>query len=174
VAQLGGSAEGWETMLVGLIRSHARTFFLLAHRIVKDTQAAEDVCQQAFLRAWERRDGIRDPLALRGWLAKVIVNEGLQICRRRKTEARTRDLHVPEQHGGMSAHERTELRDPLYAALGELPEQTQAVVVLRLVQGMSGNEVKALLNCSASEVSRRLHQGMEHLRSRLAAAYARD
>jgi DNA-directed RNA polymerase specialized sigma24 family protein len=53
------------------------------------------------------------------------------------------------------------------AALRELPDLTRAVVVLRIMQGMSGNEVKGLLGCSAAEVSRRLYSGMEQLRTLL-------
>ena len=66
-----------------------------------------------------------------------------------------------------SVVEETQMPDVanmLRTSIAELPEQTQLVIVLRLVEGMSGNEVKSLLGCSASEVSRRLHNGMDHLR----------
>ena len=71
----------------------------------------------------------------------------------------------------MERDERAELRGMLEDSLAELPEPTQVVVVLRLLEGMAGNEVKAVLGCSASEVSRRLHHGMEHLRQRLSKTY---
>ncbi len=67
--------------------------------------------------------------------------------------------------------ESVDFSDCFANALAELPELTQTVVVLRLVEQLSGKEVKAILGCSGSEVSRRLHAGMDHLRERLAGAY---
>jgi len=50
------------------------------------------------------------------------------------------------------------------AALATLPEALREVLVLRMMQGISGNEVAELLGISAAEVSRRLHAGMQRLR----------
>ena len=61
-----------------------------------------------------------------------------------------------------------DMREAVVQAMDRLPETARTVVALRLMQGMSGNEVKDLLGCSASEVSRQLHAGMEQLRGLLA------
>ena len=53
-------------------------------------------------------------------------------------------------------------------AMDRLPETARMVVALRVMHGLSGNEVKDLLGCSAGEVSRQLHRGMEQLRGLLA------
>jgi RNA polymerase sigma-70 factor (ECF subfamily) len=161
----------WQTVLVEQIDRHGRWFYGLAFRILHDAGAAEDVCQSAFMAAWERRDEIRDPQALRSWLVSVIVNQSLQICRRRKREqqwVRDRQREGAVQSVG---YESVEFSECFANALMELPEMTQTVVVLRLVEQMSGNEVKEVLGCSGSEVSRRLHAGMDHLRVRLADVY---
>jgi RNA polymerase sigma factor (sigma-70 family) len=64
--------------------------------------------------------------------------------------------------------EELENREMVIGALEKLPDTTRMVVTLRIMQQFSGNEVKELLGCSASEVSRRLHEGMELLRNLLA------
>lgn len=163
-----------EAALIAQVKSNSRLFFRLAYGVVRDVQTAEDVCQQAFLRAWELRGRIRDVETLRAWLAKVVVNESLVIVRRRKTEQRARSLYPVSGENGAQPCEQAEFRERLQDALDQLPEQTRIVVVLRLLDGMSGNEVKSLLGCSASEVSRRLHQGMERLRRLLAGQYATE
>lgn len=82
-----------EAALIAQVKSNSCLFFRLAYGVVRDVQTAEDVCQQAFLRAWELRGRIRDVETLRAWLAKVVVNESLVVVRRRKTEQRARSLY---------------------------------------------------------------------------------
>ena len=66
------------------------------------------------------------------------------------------------------AAELTERRDLVLSALAQLPEPIRGVVTLRMMQEMSGNEVSELLGCSALDVSRRLHEGLDQLRRFLA------
>lgn len=169
--QLRQPAGDWDRVLIDQIRAHGRQFFRVAYGILRDSHAAEDTCQQVLLRAWELRDRIVDPTALQAWLLRVTVTESLQVVRRRKSEIHARAELEKTPSDGMSEAEKAEFREVFHAALCELPELTQVVVVLRSVQGMSGNEVSRMLNCSASEVSRRLHHGMEYLRERMSETY---
>jgi RNA polymerase sigma factor (sigma-70 family) len=175
-----------------------RAFFLrLAWGILRDAHAAEDACQQAFVQAcaasqtWsdpatpspgcraeaacEARPAPPDPARLRPWLAQVVVNESLQVLRRRKLERRLRGPSPALDQSGVVADESRAapdadpfLRETVLAALEQLPEPNRLVVLLRIMEGWSGNEVKDLLGCSAAEVSRRLYRGMEQLRGLLA------
>jgi len=167
---VGLTAE-FEKLLVEQIDRHGRWYCGVAYRILRDMMAAEDVCQSAFLAAWEHRDRIRDSRSLRSWLLSTVVNRSLQMCRRRKLERRYLNNCQQSAVVPMDGCEAVDFSDLFAHAVAELPEMTQAVVVLRLVEQLSGNDVKDLLNCSASEVSRRLHAGMEHLRQRLATVY---
>jgi RNA polymerase sigma-70 factor (ECF subfamily) len=130
--------------------------------VLRDAAAAEDVCQQAFLKAWQCQSAIRDRSGLSAWLAKVVVNESLQVLRRRKTELAALEtaalFRAPQQS---LPGDPLENRDHVLLALEKLPEITRLVVAMRLMQGLSGNEVKELLGCSAAEVSRQLHCGIE-------------
>ncbi len=75
-----------------------------------------------------------------------------------------RGAHQPITSG---PSESNSLRDSVIDALQKLPEKNRLVVTLRVMDGMPGKEVQKLVGCSASEVSRRLHQGMEELRKLL-------
>jgi RNA polymerase sigma-70 factor (ECF subfamily) len=159
----------WASLLAEQIRQNGRLFFRLAFGVLRDAASAEDVCQQAFSKAWEHRVEIAGAESIRGWLAKVVINESLAVVRCRKAEQRALSSRAEIDRGLSNAPEAgTELRESVLAALDRLPETPRLVVALRLMQGISGNEVKAILGCSASEVSRQLYLGMEMLRELLA------
>ena len=148
---------------------HGRLFFRLAFGVLRDAAAAEDVCQQAMLKAWERRSEVRQADAMRGWIARIVLNESLLVHRRREIERRALACHANGSRSEKGhAPEHLAIRESVLAAMEQLPETTRLVVAMRLMQGLSGNEVKDLLGCSAAEVSRQLHRGMEILRQSLA------
>jgi len=161
----------WDRLLSEQIRQNGRFFFRLAHNVLRDAQLAEDVCQQALLRAWEERERIQSGPTLKSWLARTVVNNSLQLVRRGKVERRVlgHQAYVrPDEEGPPGTRE--EDREAVLAALNRLPEPTRLVVALRVLEGMAGNDVKELLGCSAAEVSRQLHRGLEQLRGMLTDA----
>jgi RNA polymerase sigma-70 factor (ECF subfamily) len=136
----------------------------LAYGVLRNNETAADVCQQAFLRAWQQRDRIRDCDAIGEWLVRVVLNESFCVLRRNRVERKA--LTNRGQTGGdePGPAELAEKRDLLLAALSQLPEPIREIVVLRTMEGMSGNEVSRLLRVSPSDVSRRLHEGLDRLR----------
>ena len=94
-----------------------------------------------------------------------MINESLQMLRRRKVERRvlaqthrpTATVEPPDEAIESAACVRT--------ALVDLPERTREVVVLRVMLGYSGQETATLLELSASDVSRRLYGGLDSLRA---------
>jgi len=149
-----------QTRFTEAVREQGPALLRLSTAILGSREAAEDACQQAFLKAWQQFDRIQ---SLPGWLHRVVVHESFAQLRRRKIERQamndqpfTAPMH---DHANQVAQ-----REQIVMALSDLPDATREIVVLRLLQGMTGNEVKIMLGCSASEVSRRLHDGMEKLR----------
>jgi RNA polymerase sigma-70 factor (ECF subfamily) len=150
------------------VREDGRLYFRLAFGVLRDAHAAEEVCQQAMLKAWDQRDRI-EQAKLRAWLARVVVNESLYVARRRKVEQKS--VAAQADRGAKPAlapDDALATREAVVRAMDRLPEMARTVVALRVMQGISGNEVKDLLGCSAAEVSRQLHAGMEQLRGLLA------
>lgn len=160
-------------MLVSQIQANGRLFFRLAYNILGDVEAAEDICQQVFLKALLQKDRIRDYGSLKAWLSRVVINESLQVYRQRRIEQRATNNYVFKGDSILGTHEHVDLRESLYINLAELPEKTREIVVLRIIHGLSGNEVKNLLGCSAAEISRTLHKGLEQLRKMLADSFAK-
>jgi RNA polymerase sigma-70 factor (ECF subfamily) len=160
----------WEAALGAQVQQRGRLLFRVAYGLLRDAAAAEDACQQAFLRAWEEQGRIRSQEALGPWLLRTVTTDCLQRLRRRRIEQKVMrgyaerradddDVKAPGYDG--------ELRDAILDALAKLPEVTQVVVVFRVMQGLSGDEVKDIVGCSAAEVSRQLHRGLDQLRHHL-------
>jgi RNA polymerase sigma-70 factor (ECF subfamily) len=157
------------------IRLHGKLFFRVAFQVLRNSALAEEACQQAICRAWERRHSLSKPSALRAWLASSIVHESLTMLRRVKIEkkalARRTAQDASDPREDRQIHqlpEQLEQQRDVLAAVGGLPELVKEVVVLRMLQGMTGREVAEVLDLSAADVSRKLHSGMELLRRELA------
>lgn len=160
----------WRALLTDRLREDGRLYYRLAFGVLRNGGGAEEACQQAMLKAWDRRGGI-EPEKLRAWLARVVVNEALEVARRRKVERRSLAGQASiggARPGPAAPGDELATREAVVRAMDRLPETARTVVALRVMQGMSGNEAKDLLGCSAAEVSRQLHAGMEQLRGLLA------
>ena len=160
-----GSSKIWSDLLAAQAREHGRLFFRLAYGVVHDAAAAEDACQQAMMKAWKERDRIDNPQMLRSWIARTVVNESLQIARRLKIERRVLGQHAMASRTSSAPEDGRANRESVIEAMSELDEDIRAVIALRVIEGLSGNEVKDLLGYSAAGVSRRLHLGLEQLRT---------
>src|SRR5687767_8933792 len=136
------SDRAWRDLLAEQVRQHARLWFRLAYDILHDAHAAEDVCQQALLRAWTSRDRLRDAGQLRAWISRTVVNESLQVLRRRRVEERARDRQRRGDVLNDPPDDPLAAREAVVMGLSALPEQVRAVVALRIMEGMSGNDVK--------------------------------
>lgn len=156
--------EAWHERLSEHLRTHEQRYHALARRILRNPDAAEDATQAALAKAWQKRDTLRDADGLAGWLSRIVVNESLQRIRRAKTE-RLALARRPAKPNQRTPAQTIEHREAVMHALAQIDEPTRTIVVLRIMQGLSGNEVKTLIGCSASEVSRHLHKGLEQLRA---------
>ena len=154
----------WAKLLAEQAEENGRLYFRLAYRIVKDASAAEDACQQALLKAMNQGEQINDPGKLRAWLSQIVVRESLQLARKRGAEERRIGRLAPVQTSDQIRGEAEALQRAVAEGLDALDPQIRVVVVLRVLEGYSGNQVKELLNCSAADVSRRLHSGLAQLR----------
>lgn len=120
---------------------------------------AADVVQDVFLIAWERLPSVREPAAFPGWLMTIARNRATDQLRR----LRPTDLaHDPPVDPTPTAEAREVL-----AAIADLPEAYREVLLMRLVEGMSGPEIAEKTGLQPGSVRVNLHRGMKLLRERL-------
>ena len=140
----------------------------LARYLLRDPEEAEDVCQEAFIKLWDRRDSI-DPDKIRPWLMKVTRNGCLYRLRRRRATEEIDELH-PDRPGAEPRNDaqQAELGNVLRKAIDGLTEPYRSLVVLRDVQQHSYEEVADALELSLAQVKVYLHRARKRLREDLA------
>jgi RNA polymerase sigma-70 factor (ECF subfamily) len=164
----GGDADAFEE----LVRLHTPQLYRLLTRMLGSANAAEDVLQECFVRAWRAIPKFRGDARFSTWLYRIAVNEGNRHLAREST----RELlpfddvlrDVPDL-GAQTAElaEAGELRAQLETLLAELPANYRAAVVLRDVEGFSNEEASELLELDIRSFKSRLHRGRMALRARL-------
>ena len=167
---LAGDADSFEA----LVRRHFRAAYAVALALTREPADADDVCQDAFVRAWERLADCREPDRFAAWLAQIVRNR----ARNRLAYFRVRRAWplsaAADRAAAASPHadaEREELRRALLAALGTLPPVQREVVMLHDLEGMRHGEVAELVGCSEMMSRRHLSDARRVLRQRLADRY---
>jgi RNA polymerase sigma-70 factor (ECF subfamily) len=126
---------------------------------------ADDVVQEAFLRALRQLGGLRNGEAFGPWLAAIARNTAADVYRKRHPHGELVEEPARRSH----QHEDTEAQVAL-AAIRALPEAYRETVMMRLVEGMTGPEIADRTGLSPASVRVNLHRGIKLLRRRLAAA----
>ncbi len=160
-----------------LARRHARRAFAIAYRILRHTQDAEDLVQDAFIAALDGI-GMFDPTRpFAPWFFKIVVNRALNAASARST----RERHVTVTYLWNSdaaavefdPAERSEIRQRFRAALDALPQQQRVIVELSDVDGRSSTEIGEMLDLPRGTVRWHLHQARKTLRAALANLFER-
>jgi RNA polymerase sigma-70 factor (ECF subfamily) len=126
-------------------------------------QVAADLVQDVFLAALERLDSLRDADAFGGWLAQIARNRAMDHLRGRRPTEEV-DPELPSR--AASAEAAVEAARVL-AIVRQLPEAYQETLLMRLVEGMSGDEIAEQTGLTPASVRVNLHRGMKLLRERL-------
>jgi RNA polymerase sigma factor (sigma-70 family) len=136
------ASRGDEAAFAELVRRRQAWVRGLLRRLSGDAALADDLAQEAFLHAWRKLAGLRDPGAFGAWLRRVTVNIWLQHARRRRIRMDAIDespkaLNATSE-GGM-AH--AAIRIDLASALEKLRPAERLCLVLSYAEGMSHNEI---------------------------------
>lgn len=152
--------------LAGLLESYGREIQGVAYLILRDRALAEDVTIETLLTAFDRGGSIRDESALRPWLLRVATNKALSV---RRHGARVIHLAVlPDSiHGGDLATESSD-RVAILQAVGALPIQMRAAVVLRYYADLPVEAVALALGKSPNTIKAQLQTALNRLRRALA------
>lgn len=160
-----GSASS--ARLAELYERHVTRAVALARLLSGDAFASEDIAQEAFVRTAGRLTGLRDAAAFEAYLRRTVVN--LCRARRRRIAVDQRYLRQTAERHVVPPSSRTEDRDVLWTALGELPERQLAAVVLRYYEDLTEDQVADVLRCSPRAVNSLVSRAMATLRARVEA-----
>ncbi|HTH99472.1 MAG TPA: sigma-70 family RNA polymerase sigma factor [Acidisoma sp.] len=163
------SAQGDRRAFDEIVGRHGAFALRVASRVIPDKVIAEDVVQEAMVRAWSQA-GRFDPgrAQFRTWLYRIVVNLCIDQRRRIAPDQMPEDYDAIDE--GPGAEEMVAVRErdvALRAALGTLPARQRAVLTLVYDEGVSGAEAGRILGLSAKAVERLLARARDHLRERM-------
>src|ERR1700722_11209658 len=163
-----------------LVRRYDRNVFRIAQHITQNREDAEDVVQDAFLKAYSNLAQFQGQSKFYTWLVRIAVNEALMKLRRRRPERtvsldeeiKTEDDSLPREIADCipnpeQQYNQAELREILSKTIQGLPPGFRTVFVLRDVEGLSTEETAAALELSVPAVKSRLLRARLQLRERL-------
>jgi RNA polymerase sigma-70 factor (ECF subfamily) len=142
----------------------------IVYRLCGDTGLAEDMAQEAFLRAWLALPSFRPQSSLRNWLYRITVNATLDVLRRRKDEPL--EDEADRMYADQAAGPETSLIEKervalLRQAMHSLPEAARSVLVLREYGSLSYQEIASVLDIPVGTVMSRLNYARNRLRELL-------
>jgi RNA polymerase sigma-70 factor (ECF subfamily) len=141
--------------------------FRVAYRITSSEEAAEDMCQEAFFRFYEKNMVFPNPEEAKYWLIRVVKNAALNYAKRKERERKAyqrafREINQNQETGEQSLIKKEE-RDEVRKALEQLPENLRMVLILKEYGELNYKEIGRALGISEGNVKVRVFRARERL-----------
>jgi RNA polymerase sigma-70 factor, ECF subfamily len=153
-----------------LVRRYYPGVVRVVYRLCGETGLAEDMTQEAFLRAWINLPSFHPQSSLRNWLYRIAVNATLDVLRRKPEESLEEEavemIPDPAQSPETALIEKERVA-MLQQAMQSLPEAARSVLVLREYGGLSYQEIASTLDVPIGTVMSRLNYARNRLRELL-------
>ena len=166
--------EGDDTAFSALVRKYRRSVHALAWRKIGDFHIAEDITQDAFLKAYQGLSTLKEPQSFASWLYVITANECKAWCRKKRTwmqsledtssaqlEKATYSGHIIEENEQMTEETQREVVKKL---LAKLQESDRTVITLYYLGGMTYEEISNFLGVSVGAIKSRLHRARQRLK----------
>ena len=138
------------------VSDNLRRIFVQIYRIVGNVADAQDLTQEAFIKALQHQEQIKDEQKAAHWLSKIATNTAIDFLRKNGRATFCDIADAPEAHVGSESPEqillRSEQRNYLEDGLRLLSPRERAALILRDVEGLPAEEVAMVLNCSKATV----------------------
>ena len=157
-----GAQRGSASDLEALFTAHWPRAHRAAYLVVHDSALAEDIAQEAFLAAIRNLDRFDRRRPFGPWLHRIVVNRAIDAARARAIRRETELMEHVDRAGDREPVDRDVL-----AALGRLPPEQRAVIVMRHLLGYTPGEIARALDLPRGTVNSRLRRGLDSMREQL-------
>ena len=160
-----GDAEAFEE----LYRENVGRIYAVCLRMTRNKTQAEDLTQEAFIRAWQKINSFRGDSAFSTWLHRLAVNVVLTALKTQSRKAEkvfTTDDLVPFERPEVQKKPGTKM--DLEAAIAQLPNRAREVFILYEVEGYKHEEIAGMLGIASGTTKAQLHRARNMLREVLA------
>jgi RNA polymerase sigma-70 factor, ECF subfamily len=171
------AASGRAVSFEQLVEKHYRQAYNIAYRISGSATDAEDLTQEALIRAYQSFERYQPELPFANWLYRIIANLHVDELRRRgrarieSIDACPALVDLPDHSSDPADRVLSqELEEHLQMALDALSPEFRTAVVLCDIEGLSYEEIAEIMRCSLGTVRSRVHRGRKQMRKLLGAA----
>jgi RNA polymerase sigma-70 factor (ECF subfamily) len=174
---VGRAVQNDERAVRTLIQRYNRRLYRLARSVVRDDGEAEDVVQEAYVRAFTHLASFRGEAGLGTWLSRIVLTEALGRLRRRRpvvdwgaVERAAEIIPFPNANVPIDperAMAQRQIQSMLERAIDDLPDAFRTVLVARVIEDMTIEETAALLDLRPETVKTRLHRARALLKEAL-------
>ena len=166
------SKEGDQEAFSVLVNKYKTKVFRLAFSLTRDRDIADDLAQEAFIRAYLSLPKFQQKSEFGTWLYRITVNHTMDYLRKktRRKEVPFDDFPISQEEETLTPEkdkEEEQKRTILYRSLEKLPEKYRLILTLRDRQGFSYKEIAKILKISPGTVDSRLHRAREMLRKKI-------
>jgi RNA polymerase sigma-70 factor (ECF subfamily) len=154
-----------------LVKKYQRRIYVLIRKMVIDHDDADDIVQEAFVKAFRNLEQFDERFAFYPWLHRIAVNTAINHQKkmsRRMELTRVEDIREPVSNPGESDPSETllgrELNEKIASAMAQLPFEQRAVFILRTSEELSYQEIAGRLDISIGTVMSRLSRARERLK----------
>ena len=143
--------------------------YVIANRYLKDTAAAEDAMQEAFIKAFKKLSQFKGDVTFGALLKRIVINTCLDTIKSKKVELQSLNEEVftiVEEDADWSISDETSISEVI-SAIEELPENYKATVKLFLIEGYDHQEISEILQISENASRTYLHRGKTKLKETL-------
>lgn len=153
-----------------LYNQYCDGMYIVAQRFVKDSAEAEDVVQEAFIKAFTKLHQYKAEVTFGAWLKRIVVNKSIDLLKSKKQYLLSLDevhLKVVEDRDDDWLVDDAINLDEVKAAIERLPDRYRFVVMLYLVEGYDHEEISEILNISQVASRTQLSRGRRKLKELL-------
>mgnify|MGYP006303852369 CR=1 FL=1 len=156
-----------------LIERHKNMVFTIANRIMRNREEAEEVSQDAFLKAYRSLKKFKKESKFSTWLYKIVYNQCISELRKRKInfvsvdDGENEQLDIEDTYTRVDKLEAEDRKRYLEKAIGQLQEDERMVVTLYYQHEMTTEQVADVMDMSVSNVKVKLHRSRKRLYSKL-------
>jgi RNA polymerase sigma-70 factor (ECF subfamily) len=155
-----------------MFKAHYKMLHAYADTILRDTEMAEEIVQNLFMKLWQKRELLLTHTSVKAYLYKCVHNDCLNYLKHLKIQVKYQEhaLHTTDHYSEAASHkiELTELESKLQQALNELPEQCRAIFQMSRFEELKYKEIAAELGISIKTVENQMGKALRILRLKLA------
>ncbi len=158
--------EGDQKAQFRLYKLYYKAMYSVCLRIINDEMEAEDVMQEAFLKAFKKIDTYKGEVSFGAWLKKIVINRSLDYLKKRKVqfeEVNERTMQIADYQMETKEVDMNRLK----MAIQSLPDGYRIVLSLYLIEGYDHDEISQILNISNSSSRTQLLRAKNKLRELL-------